>query len=64
MDLARQAPANSLTDPRAEFQVGMDDIAIMGKAVEERRLALAREARRNAEPLNQPVSGPRFETLC
>jgi hypothetical protein len=35
MDLARQAPASSLTDPRAELQAGKDDIAIMGKAVEE-----------------------------
>jgi hypothetical protein len=35
MDLARQAPASSLTDPRAELQAGKDNIAIMGKAVEE-----------------------------
>jgi hypothetical protein len=35
MDLARQAPTSSLTDPRAELQAGMAGIAIMGKAVEE-----------------------------
>jgi hypothetical protein len=40
MDLARQAPT-SLTGPRAELQAGMDDIAIMGKDVEERTWRLS-----------------------